>query len=39
LEKETLLYRSQQLSQKVKENSLNMENIVAEISAYRSEKK
>jgi hypothetical protein len=39
LEKETLIYRSQKLSEKVKENSLNMENIVAEISEYRSEKK
>ena len=38
LEKEILLYRSQKLSEKVKENSLNMENIVAEISEYRSEK-
>ena len=39
LEKETMLYRSKQLSEKIKENSLNMENIVAEISEYRSEKK
>jgi len=35
LEKETLIYRSQKLSEKVKENSLNMENIVAEIYEYR----
>lgn len=39
LEKETLLYRSQQISEKVKENSLDMENIVAEISEYRSGKR
>jgi hypothetical protein len=39
LEKETLLFRSKQLSKKVKENSLNMENIVAEISEYRAGKK
>ncbi len=39
LEKETLHYRSQRLSKKIKENSLTMENIVAEISEYRSEKK
>ena len=39
LEKETLLYRSQKLSEKVKENPLSIENIVAEISEYRSEKK
>ena len=38
LEKETLLYRSRQLSKKVKENSFDMENIVAEISEYRKEK-
>jgi hypothetical protein len=38
LEKETLLYRSRQLSKKVKENSFDMENIVAEISEYRKGK-
>jgi len=38
LEKETLLYRSRQLSKKVKENSFDMENIVAEISEYREGK-
>lgn len=30
LEKETLLYRSQRLSKKIKRNSLTMENIVDE---------
>ena len=39
LEKETLLYRSQKLSEKVKENSISVDNIVAEISEYRSEKR
>jgi tRNA G26 N,N-dimethylase Trm1 len=39
LEEETLLYRSKQLSKKIKSNSLDMENIVAEISEYRAEKK
>jgi hypothetical protein len=39
LEKETLLYRSKILSQKIKENPVDMENIVAEISEYRSGKK
>lgn len=38
LEKETLLYRSQQLSKKIKENPLDMENIVHEISEYRAGK-
>ncbi|SHK11246.1 hypothetical protein SAMN05444280_1727 [Tangfeifania diversioriginum] len=39
LEEETLLYRSKKLSQKIKSNSLDMENIVAEISEYRAGKK
>ncbi len=39
LENETLLYRSEQLTKKIKENSIDLENIVAEISEYRSGKK
>ncbi len=39
LENETLLYRSKLLSKKIKENSIDMENIVAEIAEYRSGKK
>lgn len=39
LETETLLYRSKQLSQKVKKNPFEMEDIVAEITEYRTEKK
>jgi hypothetical protein len=39
LEQETLLYRSKQISKKIKSNSLNMDNIVAEISEYRAGKK
>ncbi|MCF8362478.1 MAG: hypothetical protein K9G70_07625 [Prolixibacteraceae bacterium] len=35
LEEETLIFRSKQLSKKIKNNSLDMENIVAEISEYR----
>jgi hypothetical protein len=39
LENETLLYRSKLLSKKIKENSFDLENIVAEIAEYRSGKK
>ena len=39
LEKETLLYRSKQLSQRIKENPADMDSIVAEISEYRTEKR
>lgn len=39
LESETLLYRSKQLSKKIKSNSIDLENIVAEIAEYRSGKK
>jgi len=35
LEKETLIYRSKQLSQSIKENQLDMESIVAEVTEYR----
>jgi hypothetical protein len=38
LEKETLLFRSKQLSQRIKENLLDMESIVAEVSEYRTGK-
>jgi hypothetical protein len=39
LEKETLLYRSQQLSQRIKENPFDLDSIVAEVSEYRAELK
>ena len=39
LEKETLLFRSKQLSQRIKENQFDMESIVAEVSEYRTGKK
>jgi hypothetical protein len=35
LEIETLLYRSKKLSKKIKDNSFDLENIVAEIAEYR----
>jgi len=38
LEKETLVYRAQQLSGKIKENSLTMEDVVTEVSAYRAKR-
>ena len=38
LEKETLLYRSKQLSKKIKPNSIKLEDIVEEVTSYRSEK-
>ena len=38
LEKETLIYRSKQLSQSIKENCFDMEDIVAEVAEYRSGK-
>ena len=38
LEKETLAYRAQRLSEKVRPNNLSMEDIVAEISEYRRKK-
>ena len=39
LEKETLIYRSKQLSQRIKENQIDMDRIVAEVAEYRIEKK
>jgi hypothetical protein len=35
LEKETLVYRAQKLSEKVKANDLTIEDVVAEVSEYR----
>jgi len=35
LEKETLLFRSQKLSDRIKVNDITIENIVAEVSEYR----
>ena len=39
LEKETLLYRAQKLSEKIKQNDLTMEDVVAEVAAYRKKQK
>lgn len=39
LEKETLVYRSKQLSESIKENTFDMDSIVAEVSEYRTVKK
>ncbi len=39
LEKETLIYRSKQLSQSVKENQFDVDSIVAEVAEYRIGKK
>jgi hypothetical protein len=39
LEKETLIYRSNLLSKSIKENQIDMESIVAEVSEYRTERK
>ena len=39
LEKETLIYRSKQLSQSIKENQFDIDSIVAEVAEYRSGKK
>lgn len=38
LENETLLFRAKKLDTKVKKNTLNMNDIVAEIEEYRIEK-
>ena len=35
LEKETLVYRAQKLSERIKANDLTMEDIVAEVAEYR----
>jgi hypothetical protein len=36
LEKETLVYRAEKLSEKIKDNNLTMEDVVNEVSAYRN---
>ena len=38
LEKETLLYRAQKLSDRIKPNELTMEDVVTEVAAYRKRK-
>jgi len=38
LEKETLSYRAQKLSEKIKPNDLTMEDVVTEVAAYRKKK-
>jgi hypothetical protein len=35
LEKETLVYRAEKLSGRIKKNALTMEDVVTEVSAYR----
>ena len=35
LEKETLVYRTQKLSEKIKVNNLTMDDVVAEVTEYR----
>lgn len=39
LEKETLKYRAQKLSEKIRKNDLTMEDVVSEVSAYRQKQK
>ena len=38
LEKETLLYRAQKLSDRIKPNDLTMKDVVTEVAAYRKKK-
>ena len=38
LEKETLIYRAQKLSETIKANDLTMEDVVAEVMEYRKRK-
>ena len=38
LEKETLVYRAQKLSEKVKTNDLRIEDVVAEVAEYRKKR-
>jgi hypothetical protein len=38
LEKETLVYRAQKLSEKIKANDLTMEDVVAEVAEYRKKR-
>ena len=39
LEKETLVYRAQKLSEKIRQNDMTMEDIVIEVSTYRNKQK
>jgi hypothetical protein len=39
LEKETLVYRAQKLSEKIRQNDMTMEDVVIEVSAYRNKQK
>lgn len=39
LEKETLVYRAQKLSENISQNDITMEDIVIEVSAYRNKQK
>jgi len=36
LEKETLIYRAQKLSERIKKNDITIEDVVNEVSAYRN---
>jgi len=36
LEKETLVYRAQKLSERIKKNDLTMEDVVTEVAAFRN---
>jgi len=38
LEKETLVYRAEKLSERIKPNDLTMEDVVAEVSEYRKKR-
>ena len=38
LEKETLVYRAQKLSERIKANDLTMEDVVAEVAEYRKKR-
>ena len=38
LEKETLVYRAQKLSERIKTNDLNIEDVVAEVEEYRKKR-
>ena len=38
LEKETLVYRGQKLSEKIKINDLTMDDVVAEVAEYRKKR-
>ena len=38
LEKETLLYRAQKLSERTRANNLTMDDVIAEVAAYRKKR-